>query len=93
MMIISYRSAVSIRRALVLLAVGMIFIAFLRTNYYLSILSAMPVIIMVFTDTCKNCGSVLFFQRGDTLGTWLNPLYVPRKCKNCHEIIGQASNV
>lgn len=78
---------ISTRRALLFIVFAMISIVSLKTNYYIAVLSAAPVVLIFFTDLCENCGSVLFFQRGRTFLQWMNPLYVPDECRNCHHPI------
>jgi len=43
----------------------------------------MAAILIVYTDLCRGCGKVLFFERGRTWKQWLNPLYVPLACSRC----------
>lgn len=77
------RTMIALRRALILIAFFMIGIATLATNSPLVMLSAIPVVLLVFTDLCKKCGNVLFFVRGRSFWEWMNPLYVPKNCPKC----------
>jgi len=80
---VSTRTLIAARRALVFVAVLIAGIAMLRSNSPLPLFSAMAAIMIVYTDLCRGCGKVLFFERGRTWRQSLNPLYVPQTCSRC----------
>ncbi|WGU40827.1 hypothetical protein [Phenylobacterium sp. NIBR 498073] len=58
-------------------------VALLRENDPVFLFAGMPLVMMIYTDTCLGCGNVLFFCQGKTFWTWMNPLYVPKICPKC----------
>ena len=71
---------IKIRRALIFIAFFIIIAAVASTNNFLVVLSAMPVVLLTYTDLC---GKILFFIRGKKFVSWMNPLYVPDCCPQC----------
>ena len=80
---VSTGKLIAARRALIFVAVGIAGVAMLRSNSPLPLFSAMAAVLVVYTDLCRGCGKVLFFERGRTWKQWLNPLYVPPACSRC----------
>src|SRR5687767_15095727 len=80
---VSTRTLIAARRGLIFAAVGIAIVAMLRSDSPLPLFSAMAVILILYTDLCRGCGKVLFFDRGRTWKQRLNPLYVPPACCRC----------
>ena len=80
---VSTRTLIAARRALVFAAFLSAGFAGLRSNSPLPLFGVMAAVLIVYTDLCRRCGKVLFFERGRTLKEWLNPLYVPHACSRC----------
>lgn len=78
-----YRIAVGIRRMLIYTAFALFVVAMVRDHNPVWLFAGMPLIMIIYTDTCLSCGNVLFFCGGKTFWARMNLLYVPKNCPKC----------
>lgn len=84
----NYRTAVALRRLFIFVSFALVGVGSVQTQNPVVFFAGMPMVLMIYTDTCFNCKSVIFFDHGKSYWrSWLNPLYVPKTCSKCsHEI-------
>lgn len=83
----TFRTSVAIRRALIFVSFGFLIAGAAITENPLVFFTMFPVVLLAVTDVCFGCGNVLFFVRGNTFWSWVNPLYVPKSCPKCRREI------
>ena len=78
-----YRIGVGARRMLIYAAFTLFVVAMVRNDNPVWLFAGMPLVMIIYTDTCLSCGNVLFFCRGKTFWARMNLLYVPKNCPKC----------